>query len=441
MEASRIQKVSWVLIDWANSGYGLITITAVFPPYFITSLLPPLRGTDMTGLELAGIQIPGSAVWAFLTAISMLMMAVAAPIMGAIADVRGWTKRLLIIHTVVGSILTTAMFFLSAGQWGWGAVLYVTSNYCFGASYAFFNAYLPKLTGPEKQGSLSGWGFAAGYVGGALALIIALVVLERTKSPQGAYDPAALRFSVALPGVWWLLFSLPAFFLLPEFSAQDVRLTGSLVGEGYRRVKHVFVHLRQFRMLFLFLLAFLLYNDGVETVIAMASPFGTEVLKMSQSQLITMLLLVQFVAFVGSVGFGYLADWLGNKIVIIVNLLVWIGVAFSAIFITTPAQFTLLGVMIGIVLGGVQASSRALMSLLSPPDILNEAFGFFSISGKFASIFGPLLYSVLATGLGSRMGILSVLPFLTAGLLVLLAVKEPTTTRGQAFEVIQPPRT
>jgi MFS transporter, UMF1 family len=362
--------------------------------------------------------MPGSAVMGLLTSVSMLLMAIGAPVLGAVADIKGWTKRLLTVFTVAGSLLTMLMLTLRDGAWLWGAVLFVTSNFCFGSAFAFYNAFLPRLTRQEKQGSLSGWGFAAGYIGGALALIIVLALITA--------DPRYVRHGLALSGAWWLLFTLPAVFLLDELPPQATEADhGPVVSAGWRRIVSTFRNIKQYRMLFLFLLAFLLYNDGVETVIAMSAPYGTDVLKMTTEQLIKMFLIVQFVAFGGALGFGYLADRIGNKTVIVINLVVWVVAAVLAFFIKTAGQFTALGVLVGVVLGGVQASSRALMGLLAPEHIRNEAFGFFSISGKFASIFGPLFYTGLATAFGARYGILSVLPFLVGGLLVLLKVREP----------------
>ena len=415
-EATFAQKAAWVLYDWANSGYGLIVIGPLFSYYFIRTLLPPLGdGTDNTGVTLLGQTIPGSAMMGVLNSVSMACMALAAPVLGAVADIKGWTKRLLVVHATVGSLLAMGMFFLRPGMWVLGGLLYLTSNFCFGTSFAFSNAFLPRLARPDKQGSLSGWGFAMGYVGGAVALIIA-----------GTLDDP--RYGLALGGLWWLAFSLPAFFLLREFPAQGTeRDRGPLLLAGFRRIGHTFRNVRRYRTLFLFLLAFLLYNDGIETVISMSPSFGTEVLRMTQAELIRMFLVVQFVAFAGALAFGYLSDRMGNKPVIIITLLIWVLAALAALFIRTPMQFTLLGVVIGLVLGGVQASSRALMGELAPREIHNEAFGFFSISGKFASIFGPLIYAGLATGLGPRWGVLSVPPFLIAGLIVLLRVKEKPT--------------
>lgn len=440
-EGTRRQKVSWVLYDWANSGFGLVVLGPAFQPYFIRQLLPLLPGSENDhGLVVWGTTVPASAVMALLTSISMFLMAIAAPVLGAVADIKGWTKRLFAGFGITGAVLAMGMVFLSPGQWQLGALLYLLSNVCFGTSFAFYSAFLPKLARPEKQGSLSGWGFALGYVGGAVALILFLWMYKT--------NPAWVPWGLAMSGAWWLIFGLPAYIYLDELPAtESERPKGSLLMAGFRRVGHTFRNIRQYRMLFLFLLAFLLYNDGVETVIAMSPSYATDWLKIAQDKLIVIFLVVQFVAFFGAVGFGYLSDWIGNKPVIVINLLLWVAVAALAMFIQPDSGlrfmgrdwdagslFMALGVGIGIVLGGVQASSRALMALLAPAKIHTEAFGFFSISGKFASIFGPLAYAGLATAFGPRWGVLSVPPFLVAGLLVLLMVREPRSEQASATE-------
>jgi UMF1 family MFS transporter len=429
-EATVLQKASWVLYDWANSGYGLIVITAVFAPYFVSTLLPviPELGTGpnaepLHGLRMLGTTFQGITIYGFLTSLSMALMALGAPVLGAIADIKGWTRRLMAIFGITGAVLTMGMVFLTPGRWVLGSLLFIGSNFCFGTSFAFASAFLPRLTRPEKQGSLSGWGFAAGYVGGALAMIIVLLMINAHPEDTGRY----VRYGLLLAGLWWLVFGLPAYLLLDELPPQATDADkGSLLLAGFRRIGNTFRNLRHYRMLFLFLLAFLLYNDGVETIIAMSGAFGTEQLGMTQVQIIRMLLIVQFVAFGGAVLFGYLADRIGNKVVIVINLCVWVLAATLAFFVRTPGQFTTLGVLVGLVLGGVQASSRALMALLSPEHIRNEAFGFFSISGKFASIFGPFLFGVFVKAFGeARFGVLSVLPFLVGGLVLILFVREP----------------
>src|SRR5688572_1529862 len=312
-EATFLQKLSWVMVDWANSGYGLIVVGPVFSPYFINVLLPVLPGSNNThGLRFGSVTLQGSAVMGLLTSLSMLLMAAGAPVLGAVADIKGWTRRMLTVFGVVGALLAMAMIFLGPGKWVLGATLFVLSNFCFGTSFAFGSAFLPRLTRVEKQGSLSGWGFAAGYVGGALALILVLVMIQTHTG-----DERYVRYGLAMSGLWWLLFSLPAYILLDELPPQGTQADeGPLLLAGFRRIGHTLRNLRRYRTLFLFLLAFLLYNDGVETVIAMSPAFGTEQLKMTQEQLIKMFLIVQFVAFGGALAFGYVADRIGNKTVI-----------------------------------------------------------------------------------------------------------------------------
>ncbi len=211
-EGTRGQKISWVMYDWANSGYGLVILGPAFQPYMITRLLPLLPGsTDDHGLVVAGVTLPASAVMALLTSVSMAMMAVGAPVLGAIADIKGWTKRLFAAFGIVGGLVAMSMGFLSDGHWMLGATLYVLSNVCFGTSFAFYNAFLPRLIRPEKQGSLSGWGFAAGYVGGALALILFLWMYK--------HNPDWVPYGLAMAGAWWLIFSIPAYLLLDELPA------------------------------------------------------------------------------------------------------------------------------------------------------------------------------------------------------------------------------
>ncbi len=418
-EGTFAQKAAWCLYDWANSGFGLIMLGPLFSPYFIGELLPPqaalpvVDGTPSHGLLLGGHAFPGSGVVALMVALSALMITVAAPVLGAVADLKGWTKRLFVIHATLGSVAATACLFLAPGHWLLGAVIYVVSSYCFGTSLTFYNAYLPRLTRPEKQGSLSGWGFAVGYVGGALALIIA-----------GFYMP--VRWGLAFAGLWWLAFSLPAFFLLPPAAKLTGEpIVGSVLIAGFRRIGHTFSNVRQYRMLFLFLVAFLIYNNGIDTIINLSPAFGEDVLRMTSAQLVTMFLIVQFVAAIGAFACGYLSDAFGNKPVIVGTLVVWCVATGCVILVQTPGQFTLVGVMIGLVLGGAQSSSRSLMARLAPPEIENEAFGFFSLSGKAISVFGPLLFAGLSALGGPRAGVYAVLPFLVVGLIILLFVQEP----------------
>jgi UMF1 family MFS transporter len=421
-EASMAQKVAWVLYDWANSGYGLIVTGVLFSNYFITTLLPPLpegaAKEGASGLVVGSVTMPASAVIGVMTSIIALLVSVSAPVLGALADIRGWTKGLLILTATAGSVLAMLCVTFAEAQWLWAGIVYILSSVLFATSNAFYNAFLPVLTTPEKQGRLSGWGFGVGYVGGAVALVLALMIAHFTRN-----TPLALAFG----GLWWLIFSIPAFILLPRIAPVGVA-TGqrSLLAESFGRVFKTFKNIRAYKMLFLFLVAFLIYNNGVDSVINLSAAFGTDLLRMSQQQLVSMFLIVQFVAFFGAAIFGYIADWFGHKLVIVSNLVVWCAVVLGVTFVQTPDQFIVMGALIGFVLGGVQSSSRAMVAMLSPAEIRNEAFGFFSLSGKAISIFGPLVYSAVTTGTQNpRTGVFAVLPFLVIGLLLVLFVREP----------------
>jgi UMF1 family MFS transporter len=419
------QKIAWVLCDWANSGFGLIIMGPLFSPYFVGMLLPeqpklPARadGAPAHGLDFGSFVMPASAVFALMTSLIAVLVTLTSPPLGAMADLKAWTKRLFTTFVTAGCLISLLCFFLEPGRWVLGASIYVTSAYCFAVSIMFNNAFLPSLVPVHQQGRMSGAGFACGYVGGAVALIVAYLVLHK-------WADFRLETALAFAGVWWFVFSIPAFILLREFRVPVQSSTRKLVRLSFHRVFETFRHLRRYQTLFIFLTAFLIYNNGIDTAINISAAFSEDVLNMDPAQQIVTFLIVQFVAAGGAVVNGWLADRVGNKPVIVWNLLIWCVAVTLCALVRTPLQFTMLGVLIGLVIGGSQSSSRALMAKLTPREIHNEAFGFFSLSGKAVSIFGPLLFAGVATVASPRHAVFAVLPFFVVGLIVLLWVKEP----------------
>ena len=357
----------------------------------------------------------------------MLLVAVSAPILGAIADYTASKKRFLFVFCY-GGVLATAFLFLAGPGDIWLAVFfYLLSNMGMEWSLTFYNGFLPEIATREKMGRISGFGWALGYVGGVLCLLLNLAMIQRPDwfgLPDSDYIP--IRASLVVVALWWGIFSIPTFVWLRERAQAKQRPPGtSYLKIGFQRLALTLRKVRQFRELVKFLVAFLIYNDGVQTVIVMAAVFGAEVLHMPQEELILCFILIHVIAFFGALVFGYLADRMMTKRAINISLLLWSGALVYALVIDQSWQFWILAVVIGFVLGGIQACSRALLAQFTPRENSAEFFGFFSTGGKFAAIFGPALFGLLTDLTGSaRFGLLSALFFLLLGWSVLYFVDE-----------------
>ena len=327
-------------------------------------------------------------------------------------------------------LFTGLLYFVHEGDYWMGAVFFILANIGFAGGNVFYNAFLPEISTDQNIGRISGLGWALGYIGGGLLLAINLIMLKYPGwigFPSGYFTVQDCFFSVAL---WWLIFSLPTFLLLKERAyGQELLSEGGYFRAGYLRLRHTFHRIKSFRELAKFLVAFLIYNEGIETVIVMASIFGAEVLGMETNELILFFLMIQGIAFVGSMIFGVLADAIGNKRTVIVTLVIWSFIvlwAFQLGIVWDPkTEYWILGVLVATVLGGSQAASRSLQGLFTPDANSAEFFGFFAVSGKFASIFGPLIYGILIAITGSvQSGVLSVLIFFVVGMVILWTVNE-----------------
>jgi UMF1 family MFS transporter len=401
------------MYDWANSAFTCTVITAIFPVYF----------TSVAGADLP----PGEAtrLLARTTTIALATSAVLAPFFGALGDYAPIKKPLLGLFMAIGCIAAGCLTLVHRGDWLLAAVLFGTGNVGFTASLTFYDSLLPHIAGPGDIDRVSTAGFALGYLGGGLllALNVAWILSPSTFGLRDAGQASRLSFlSVA---VWWALFSVPLFRRVSEPKLRmdgPARSTWDLVRTSFAGLVHTLRDLRRFKHAFLLLLAFVIYSDGINTIIRMATSYGTE-LGLSQGALITAVLLVQFAGIPFAFAFGLLAGRIGAKPSIFITLAVYTAITVLGYYMKTERDFYVLALMVASVQGGSQALSRSLFASMIPRARSSEFFGFFSVFEKFGAIAGPAAFEVASRATGSsRSAILSVMVFFLAGAAVLLFV-------------------
>ncbi len=382
--------------------------------------------------------MPGTTMFTLFVAASMVVIALSSPVLAALSDLSGLKKRMLALHLGLGVVSTALLYTVDKGEWLWGGILFVIAQIGFAGGNVFYNAMLYDIADPEDFGKVSGLGWAWGYLGGGALLALNLVMLRYPQMigfPEGFFTVRHCFVSVA---IWWLVFAIPIFRYIPASPG----VAGSTFGRSLRSAFHslgeILRRLRDLPNFMRFFIAFLLYNDGIETVIVMAAIFGNQELGFSNADLIIFFLMVQFVGFFGALFFGWLVDRLGGRNTILASLIGWLIVVVwgwqLGIFGNAVREFWILGVITGIVMGGSQAASRSLQAVLIPAERSAEFFSFFGISGKFAGAVGPLLFGLAVFLTGSlRQGILSLLVLFGSGLIVLLTVSE-ANGRAEALQ-------
>lgn len=405
---------AWAMYDWAASAVQTTIMVAVFPIYFIR-----VAGAGVAP-EVANQHL------ATANAISVAIVALLSPVLGAIADYSGRKKQLLAVFLVIGVISTGGMFFIGSGDLRLAESLYVLSMSAVAGTYVFYESLLPHIASESEMDRVSTAGYAIGYTGGGVLLALNLAWIQKPAwfglpsgdglTPDQASLPARLAFlSVA---VWWLLFSIPLFRGVsepPRLLEPDEVPRGSVVRHAFVRLGETFHELRGYRHAFLMLIAFLFYNDGISTIQKMAAAYATE-LNIPQDAVITAILIVQFLGIPFSFLFGMLAGRIGAKRAVFVGLLIYTGISILGYRMSTATHFYVLAALVGMVQGGTQALSRSLFANMIPRHKSGEFFGFFSVFNKFAGIFGPLLFaSVIGTTGSSRQAILSVIAFFALG--------------------------
>jgi len=425
---SRPELRAWAMYDWAVSAVQTTIMVAVFPLYFV---------------DIAKLDLPESrATQAIATAntIVAIVLAVLSPVLGAVSDYVAAKKRMLGASMVVGAAAVAGMFFVQQGDYRMALVLFVISLIGATASTVFYDALLPHIASEDEIDRVSSAGYAIGYIGGGLLLALNLAWILKPAwfgLPAGpnlsdADRTLPTRLALLSVAIWWVVFSIPLFRRVPEpprTREADEGRDGNVLVVPFVRVAETFRALRGYKHAFLMLLAFMIYNDGIQTIQKMATTYGKE-MGIANSVLITAILVVQFVGVPFSFLFGAIANRIGAKRAIFIGLLVYAGISILGYYMRTAAHFVLLAAMVATVQGGTQALSRSLFASLIPTHKSGEFFGFYSVFEKFASIFGPLLFWVtIATTGSSRNAILSVILFFAIGALVLSRVR---VKEGQA---------
>lgn len=400
---------AWAMYDWANSAFTTTIMAAVMPIYF----------HDVAGVNLA--EHDRTAYWGYTSGIAMLIIALAAPALGAIADSMGARKKFLKWFIALGVSSSAGMYFIGKGDWQLAAILFIIGNIGFAGGNIFYDALLPSIANKEEIDRVSTAGFAMGYIGGGLLLALNLAWILKPEFFGIPDKGMAVRLSFLSVAIWWLVFSRPLFKHVKE--PVQIKLStdlGTAIDIAFGRLKTTFSQIKRFKHIMLFLFGFWFYSDGVGTIIKMATIYGRE-LGIGSSHLIGALLLVQFVGIPATFAFGMIADRSGTKPAMIASLIIYMFICVLGFYMNSAWHFWVLAVLVALVQGGCQGLSRSLYASIIPESKSTEFFSFFSVSLKFAGIFGPLLFGAIAqlTG-GSRYSILFLISFFVIGIIVMI---------------------
>ncbi|MBI5463400.1 MAG: MFS transporter [Ignavibacteriales bacterium] len=414
--ASRGQILSWALFDFANTAFYVLILTVGYPLYFKEIV--------------AGREFAGDFWWGAAFSISMAIVAILSPILGAAADMGGGKKRFLALFTALCILATASMFFVHAGMLVSAVLLLIAANVGFEAGLVFYDAFLPELTTERSYGRVSGYGFAVGYAGSLATLAVAYPLFA------GGFEETNLiniRLSFLLAAGFFFVFAIPIFFVVPD-RQQSSDWNWRFARYGLRRVRKTFQEFQQYRNVGKFLLAYFIYIDGINTVIIFSSIFARETLHLDIGEIVIFFAMVQTTALLGSVAFGVLSDHWGHKPTLSVTLALWLVIVVLAFFVQSKTVFYSIGIAAGVALGSSQSTSRSLMSQITPPEKKTEFFGFFSFFGTASAIIGPFMFGVLSSNFNQRLAILSVGCFIVAGFFLLQRVEAPRISQQDSVQ-------
>jgi MFS transporter, UMF1 family len=407
---------AWSMYDWANSVYSLVISSAIFPVYY--NAVTKSETSDK--VIFLGTEFVNTALFSYAISVGFLLIALLSPILSGIADYSGRKMSFMKFFCYMGSFSCMGMFFFESGSdINLGIGLYVLALIGFAGSIVFNNAYLPEIASVEERDRVSAKGFSMGYIGSTIMLIVSLVFII-FHDKFGMTEGLATRISFLITGLWWMGFAQITFNGLPKSEYKN-KITSNIIFNGYKELLKVLKQVREMRMLKQFLVAFFFYNMSVQTVMYVATLFGTKELNMDTTMLIATILVIQLVAIPGSYLFSYLSSKWGNIKALILAVVIWIGIGTSAYFVFTSTQFIVLATVVGFVMGGIQSLSRSTYSKLIPVTKDTASFfSFFDVTEKVSIVMGTFMYGYLEVLTGSmRFSTLFFTALLLVGLIVL----------------------
>jgi MFS transporter, UMF1 family len=412
---------AWCMYDWANSVYSLVITSTVFPGYY--EAVTNSGGTDK--VSFFGIEVVNTVLLSFSISLSFLIIVVLAPLLSGIADYGGKRKLFMKFFAGLGSLACIGLFFFEASTLEIGIICSMLASIGYAGSLVFYNAYLPEIATPDRYDNVSAKGFSLGYIGSVLLLLVNLVMIQKPQLFGISTETLAVRLSFVLVGLWWMIFALYSFYFLPKGNYYTDK-PENLLTRGYQEIVKVLKIIKTETQLKKFLLSFFFFNTGVQTVMYMAASYGSKEIGLSLSQLIPAILIIQLVAIIGAHLFARVSKSYGNKFSLFVMIIIWIIICVIAYFVNSANEFYALAFVVGMVMGGIQALSRATYSKLIPQNGRDNTsfFSFYDATFNLSIVFGTLCYGMIEAITGSMRNSTIVLTiFFIIGLLFLLSVK------------------
>ena len=409
---SKLEK-AWISYDLGNSAFATTVLAAFFPLFF-----PEFWGKDLTSVQSASYLL-----WT--VALSNFLLFISAPVIGALTDINGSTKKIFITFTTIAIICVGVLFFTKAGMWISALIFFGVANYFFSAGNILYDKILVKITSPDRYSKISGIGYAWGYFGGGLLFLINSIMFMFWESLWFENSAEAILFAFLTVSIWWSIFLLPlAINYKVEKIVQD-QIQRNIIAESFKKTYSTIKSISENKKIFLFLLAFFLYIDGVHTVMS-SEVLYAKLLNLDDSAIIVGLLIVQFVAFPFTLVWAYVAERYNDKLVINLSILIYIGVILFSLTLSNAIEFYILAALVGSVQGGIQASSRSFFATIIPAQRSGEFFGFFNMFGKAGAFIGPTLVGVALSPDNIQLGLLPVILLFVFGGIVLFKVKHET---------------